>query len=222
MRREQLIIPKELMFEKDFVELNRDLSYKPNPHSPHYKVLKYINNGSRVLDVGCCWGNFAKLLKQKNCYVVGIEKDLKFGMIAEQYCDKVIIGDVENIDVQDNLRGSLFDIVVCMDVLEHLVRPDKLVFHLKNFLAPGGKIIVSIPNIARIENRINIFCGRFNYEDAGALSRGHLRFFTKCTARELLLDAGYKNIKIEYTGLASIIKIFPTLTAYQFLLIATV
>lgn len=52
------------------------------------------------------------------------------------------------------------------------------------------------------------------------MCKGHLRFFTLKTASELIESAGYKIKKIEPTGLGSIIRIFPTLLAFQFLFVA--
>lgn len=206
------------MFESNVAELQ--LNFVLRPHTAVYKALAYIDEKSRVLDVGCAWGYLAKLLKPRQCSVVGIEMDEKIAKMAKDYCDEVIICNLEDTEtISRNLNNLLFDTIICLDVLEHLVRPDNLIVFLKRFLAPRGKLIISLPNIARFEHRINLLFGRFNYDDSGILCRGHLRFFTEHTAKNLLSGAGYKIIKTEYTGLASMIKVFPRLTAYQFLFV---
>lgn len=211
---------QDLMFELNVAELQLDFVLRP--HTAIYKSLKYIKEKSCVLDVGCAWGYLAKLLKPKQCNVVGIEMDSKVAKIAENYCNQVIVANLEDIEtLQLLLKNLSFDVIVCLDILEHLVRPDKFLVFLRKFLTPSGRLIVSIPNVARFEHRINLFFGKFNYENAGILCKGHLRFFTESTAKNLLSGTGYKIIKTEYTGLASMIKIFPKLTAYQFLFVAT-
>lgn len=210
-----------LMFESNVAELQ--LNFSLRPHTAVYKSLKYINDKSKVLDIGCAWGYLGKILKPRLCNVVGIEIDQKIAKMAESHCDKVFVCNLEDtLTVGQCLGGAMFNTIVCLDVLEHLVRPDKFLVFLKNFLVSSGKLIVSIPNIARFEQRINFILGKFNYEDGGILSKGHLRFFTENTAKALLRGCGYKILKVEYTGLASMIKVFPKLTAYQFLFIASV
>lgn len=209
-----------LMFESNVAEMQ--LNFVLLAHSAVSKTLGYVGERSSVLDVGCAWGYMAKLLKPKKCRVVGIEIDKKIAKLAEEYCDQVVVCNLEDPEVlRDNLKGQSFDVIICLDVLEHLVRPDIFLVFLKQFLSPGGKLIVSVPNIARLEYRLSMLFGKFEYEDAGILCRSHLRFFTRHTAKALLSDAGYKIVAVEYTGLASRIKILPGLTAYQFLLIAT-
>ncbi len=211
--------PSNLMFESNIAELQ--LNFSLQPHTAVFKSLKYIKDGSKVLDIGCAWGYLGKILKPRSCCVVGVEIDQKIAKMAESHCDKVFVCNLEDaLMLGSCLDREVFDTIVCLDVLEHLARPDKFLVFLKNFLAPRGKLIVSIPNIARFEHRINLLLGKFNYEDAGILCKGHLRFFTENTAKRLLRGCGYKILKTEYTGLASMVKVFPKLTAYQFLLIS--
>ncbi|MBZ5671576.1 MAG: hypothetical protein LAO04_17845, partial [Acidobacteriia bacterium] len=44
--------------------------------------------------------------------------------------------------------------------------------------APGGTVIVSVPNVAHLWVRLSLLAGRFDYADRGILDRSHLRFFT--------------------------------------------
>jgi len=59
--------------------------YDPSPHSAHTKILKSVQNGVRVLDVGCATGYLARELKRKNCHVVGIEINRDMADIAFQF-----------------------------------------------------------------------------------------------------------------------------------------
>ena len=197
--------------------------FNPSPHSPHTKIVKYVGNGKKVLDVGCATGYVAHELMKKGCRVVGIDIDKAMAEVAKSYCDRVIVANVEEIEELPFPEGY-FDIIIFSDVLEHLKRPDLALIAFKRYLNPNGFVIASIPNIARIEYRIRLLFGKFDYEDyerSGILSSAHLRFFTLKTARHLFKAAGYKISKVDYTGLGSRFKVLPTWLAFQFIMIGT-
>ncbi|HTL70394.1 MAG TPA: methionine biosynthesis protein MetW, partial [Candidatus Eisenbacteria bacterium] len=70
-----------------------------------------------------------------------------------------------------------------------------------DYLKPGGRIIVSIPNVAHWSVRLHLLTGRFDYGDKGILDKTHVRFFTLRTARNLLRQANYKILRTESTPL---------------------
>lgn len=58
-------------------------------------------------------------------------------------------------------------------------------------LAPGGTVIVSLPNVAHLSVSLPLLLGgRFDYADAGILDRTHMRFFVRTSAVALLNAAG--------------------------------
>lgn len=191
-----------------------------SPHSPHTKIPIYVPKNSFVLDVGCGGGYIDKKLREKNCSIVGIELEENRAAKAAKYCDDVILADAEKIEKLLYPENS-FDVVVFSDILEHLKRPDLVLINFKRYLKPEGFVIASVPNIARLEYRIKHLLGNFDYEpQGGIISRTHLRFFTLKTAKQLFLEAGYKIVLVDYTGLASKLKILPKLLAFQFIIIA--
>lgn len=194
--------------------------FDPSPHGVHMKILKYIGRNKRVLEVGCASGHFSKKLKEKGCFVVGIEIDPAAAKLAKKIADDVIIGDVEEISPLPRLEGS-FDIIIFADVLEHLRRPDKVLKEFKRWLKPSGYVITNIPNAVRIEFRLKYLMGKFEYgRGLGQHPVTHLRFFTLETSRRLFEEAGYKIIKIEPTGLGSRLKILYNLFSWSFIIIA--
>lgn len=202
-------------------EHHEEHMFNPSPHSPHMKIIKYIGNDKTVLDVGCSTGYIARELKKKGCHVVGIEIDEVAAEMARNYCGKVIVGDIEEVKELPYPDGY-FDVIILSDVLEHLKRPDVVLLKLKRYLKPGGFVIASIPNIARLEYRLKLLFGKFDYEDyekSGILSSAHLRFFTRKTARKLFETSGYKIIKVDTTGLGSKLKFWQTWLAFQFIII---
>lgn len=194
-------------------------SFNPSPHSPHTKVINYIPAGAKVLDVGCSQGYIDEKLKEKGCQITGIEINETLANLAKKYCEKVVVGDVETMQ-NIQLPEKYFDFIIYMDILEHLKRPDSVLRNFKKYLNPRGLVIASIPNAARLEYRIKHFLGNFDYEESGIFSKTHLRFFTLKTAVELFRSEGYHVVEVNYTGLGSRLKIFPTLFAFQFILIS--
>ncbi|MBU3957243.1 class I SAM-dependent methyltransferase [Patescibacteria group bacterium] len=198
-----------------------EYQFDPSSHSPNVKILNLIKSGKKVLDVGCASGYLAARLVKKKCQVFGIEIDKKAAQKASKHCQKVINDDVELIDKLP-FPQNFFDIVVLSDILEHLKRPDLVLIKLKKYLADDGVIIASIPNVARIEIRLKLALGRFDYQESGILKRDHLRFFTLSSAKKMFQEAGFKITKIEPTGLGSRVRIFPTLFAFQFIIVAQI
>jgi len=197
--------------------------FNPSRHTSIQKIAGFIPECCEVLDVACCTGHMARILKEKGCKVVGIEIDESAGNVAKEFCKDVIIADIEAIKALP-YPEEYFDVIVYADILEHLRRPDLALRKFRPYLKRNGFCIVSFPNIARIEMRLNLLFGRFDYTEIGLLDKTHLRFFTSRTARQLIIDEGYTIEKVEYSGLASrvrILKLMPNLFAYQFIFIAT-
>jgi len=147
----------------------------------------------RALEIGCGTGATLSLLKSlgraKN--VVGIEGFSEAASIAATVLDEAICYDLN--DPIDNANLGEFDLILCLDVLEHLVTPIDVLRSLKNILKPNGTLVVSLPNVRFAPVLFSLlFLGRWDYVDEGVLDRTHLRFFTKSTGRELIEDAGFK------------------------------
>lgn len=193
-----------------------------SPHESHMKIITNVGKGKKVLDVGCSSGYLSKRFKENGCYVVGIEIDEESAIVAKQYCDDVIVGDVEQIEKLPYPEG-FFDVIVYGDILEHLKRPDFILMKFRKYLSADGHVVASIPNIAYWRSRLKLLIGRFDYDDFPGLDKTHIRFFTLKTAKALFESTGYRIVKIDYTGWASRLRLFrilPTLFAFQFIIVA--
>jgi 2-polyprenyl-3-methyl-5-hydroxy-6-metoxy-1,4-benzoquinol methylase len=160
----------------------------------HRLALAAVPDGARVLDVGCATGYLAAELGRRGCDVVGIEYDPVAAEQARAWCRELVVGDLESDAVRAEVQGLVagdVDAIVCADVLEHLRDPWATLAWLRTLLAPGGKAIISVPNIAHWTARRALLRGRFDYADFGLFDRTHLRFFTRASARELAHRAGF-------------------------------
>ena len=91
-----------------------------NGESSHAKLLKLVGTNKKVLEIGCASGYISKVLKEQlNCMVTGIEIDSEAAKEAEKHCEKVIVGDIEEMDFSTTLGKERFDVITFGDVLEH-------------------------------------------------------------------------------------------------------
>ena len=83
------------------------------------------------------------------------------------------------------------DVVLLLDVLEHLKDPWQVLQDVVRLLEPGATVIVSLPNVRYWAVSGGLFLrGAWELQDAGILDRTHLRFFTRETGRKLLQKVG--------------------------------
>ena len=188
-------------WQKDYPS-HQELNEKDlDDNSSLKKMLRLVGEGKRVIDFGCATGYFSQLLAKKGCTVTGVEINPEAAKFAEQYCEQVIVADLDFVSVTAILPKQAFDVAVFGDVLEHLRNPWKVVSEIRQLLKPEGYVVASIPNIAHGAIRLALLQGRFEYMDLGLLDNTHLRFFTRKSVEELFEGSGYFVETIERTKL---------------------
>lgn len=157
---------------------------------------------AEVLDIGCWNGTLGRVLvRECGAVVDGIERDATQAQHARDAGYRRV--DVADLDrgIPD-AEGRTYDFLLFGDVLEHLVDPDRALADFVPRLKPGGRAILSLPNIAFAANRLTHLLGRWDYRDYGILDRTHLRFFTKDTMVAMVERAGLRVVRIDgYVGL---------------------
>ncbi len=104
-------------------------------------------------------------------------------------------GDLENPQFLAEIiaEEGPFNIILCLDILEHLVDPWRVIAQLHAGTAAGGVIVASIPNVRNYRVILPLlFRNRWTLQDGGILDRTHLRFFVRSTAIELMTSSGLK------------------------------
>jgi O-antigen biosynthesis protein len=162
-----------------------------NTNTSHALIVEFVGRGKRVLDVGCATGDLARVLAERGCGVTGIEIDPEAARHAEKLCERVVVGDVEDLDLSEMLRDEAFDVIVFGDTLEHFKNPLRTLDRLKPFLRSEGYMVASIPNVAHGSVRLALMQGKFRYSSLGLLDTTHLRFFTRDSVEQLFEDAGF-------------------------------
>jgi len=176
-------------------------------------LLKYIKDGTRVLEFGCAYGRMTKYLsEQKKCTVDIVEIDDVAGMEASKYanlsCIGVIDGDINTGKWMELLKGQQYDYIVFADVLEHLMWPEKVLRNCGKYLKEDGSILLSVPNIAHNAVLIELMNNQLKYRDKGILDDTHIRFFTYNSLKTMIQRVGYQTVveratfcPVEYTEL---------------------
>ena len=185
--------------EAKYAGIGNRYDYKrADPYSSHMQILRWVDRErpAEVLEVGTATGYLTSEMTKLGCKVTGVEQDPSMADIARQYCSKMVVADVESMDLA-SLGG--YDAIILGDVLEHLRDPRTVLERISRRLKPGGKILISLPNVANIWVRLNLLFGRFNYSRVGILDENHLRFFTLKTAKKLAADCGLDVISTSVT-----------------------
>jgi len=157
---------------------------------------------NRLLEIGCGSGNTLRYIRDNyQCdFVCGVELFHDAAEIARSRIDSVIEGNIETLDLP--IEKESLDIILCMDVLEHLIDPWSVIDKLGRLLKPDGVIIASIPNVRNFRVILPLVLrGKWEYKNEGILDRTHLRFFVRDTAIKLLESSGFRVDMIKYTGL---------------------
>jgi 2-polyprenyl-3-methyl-5-hydroxy-6-metoxy-1,4-benzoquinol methylase len=151
----------------------------------------------RVLELGCAEGAFAATVKERTgAEVWGIEFNSLVAERARTVIDRVLVGDADERIAE--IPDGYFDVVICNDVLEHLVDPSRTLVHLRRKLRSDGVVVASIPNIryAPALSKI-IFRKDFPKDDEGIFDRTHLHFFTRKSIVRMFQRAGFTLSRIE-------------------------
>ena len=157
----------------------------------HVMAIGRVPANSRVLDLGVADGSVAAVLKGMGCEVWGVELEREAAEAARAVCDEVVVADLNTFEFAEQLEGQRFDVVLMLDILEHLSDPAAVLGRVKAVVADGGWGIISLPNVAHASVRLALLNGHFRYTEMGLLDRTHLRFFDRAGVDNLLEQAGW-------------------------------
>ncbi len=162
----------------------------------NWGLLRLWNDrrGLRVLDAGCGFATTSERIQQLGNEVTGIEESAVACEVAAKRLAHVVQADLQHADLGD----AQFDVLIFADVLEHVPWPVGVLKKYLRWLAPGGSVIVSLPNVGLWSVRVAHLFGRWEYEETGVLDRTHLRFFTRRTAKWLLGECGLTPVTTTY------------------------
>jgi 2-polyprenyl-3-methyl-5-hydroxy-6-metoxy-1,4-benzoquinol methylase len=184
-----------------------------------------------ILECGCSSGFISTLISgDGGPQVVVLEIDEEDAEQARAVCAEVLTYVLNEAGWTTQVKRS-FDLITFGDVLEHLVDPVATLREVKRLLNPGGRILVSLPNVAHWSIRVKLLFGKFEYKTTGLMDYTHLRFFSAVTGRQMIENSGYRIIFFHpviggrftsrfRSAWQALTNLFPNLFAFQILLLA--
>jgi ubiquinone/menaquinone biosynthesis C-methylase UbiE len=159
-------------------------------------LLRAVQRGDRVLDLGCGAGRFVAALRDAGAEPVGVE-------IAEAALDRarrnVPGADLRLVAADGSLplgHGEV-DLVWCSEVLEHVPDTIGLLTEIRRVLKPAGGVLVTVPDHGRVKRTL-LALGHYDahYDPLGQ----HVRFYTRRSLRRALQATGFVDVALEPLG----------------------
>jgi len=156
----------------------------------------------RIVEIGCGAARTSASVRKalEADYYLGIEMNEDAAERARDQIDQVIVADIEKSTPADlGVAENDFDLLLALDVLEHLYNPWDVLADWARVLRPGGRALLSIPNIQNIEVIAGLVHGQFLYGNSGLRDVTHVRFFTGSSAMDLVVGAGLVPVATDLT-----------------------
>lgn len=159
-------------------------------------LLKRVPETARsLLDIGCGAGGLGRGLRAAGFAgrLIGVEPHPDLADHAGRHYDTVLRIDIERDPVP--MEAGSLDVLVYGDVLEHLRDPWGVLKRDAGLLAPGGVLLVCVPNLEHWSFAARLLSGQWRYEEMGLFDRTHLRWFTRGAMQEAIEAAGLRVIE---------------------------
>jgi 2-polyprenyl-6-hydroxyphenyl methylase / 3-demethylubiquinone-9 3-methyltransferase len=174
------------------------LQYLRDMINQHWQVDEHSRTpleGKMALDVGCGAGLLAEPVARLGATVTGIDAAPELIAVAREHAAAMRLEiDYRAGDVQE-LEGQ-FDLVTCMEVIEHVADPAAFLKAVAKRLAPVGLLVLSTPNATAWSRLMMITIG----EGLRRIPKGTHdfdKFITPERMKVLLADAGLRCLDVE-------------------------
>lgn len=157
----------------------------------------------RVMDVGCGVGTTLQWLKRlrPSMTTIGVEISAETAARVVDGVDQLHVLDVNREMARLQSYSGKIDLLLLLDVLEHLINPWECLLELRKLLSSTGVVIASIPNVRNLKVLVPLALqGKWQYQSSGILDRTHLRFFTRTSIVDLFHGAGFAVQQLVATG----------------------
>lgn len=176
----------------------------------------------RVTDIGCGNGLFTSYFKERSsCYLVGVDgSPYGLAQAAERGFDETILMEdlcANVLPLKDN--GS--DLVVCKDVLEHLLDPMAVMLETARILTSGGLLLLHVPNHFPLYYRLKfVFYNKLDiqkyFPQSNEWNLPHIRFFTMSGLKRMVRLAGFEVARDYSSHFAFVVPLFSDLPGGRF------
>lgn len=149
-----LVHPEAGYYEDEALELYTGMHSGARDGAKDPRFQRFLRDfggerGKRLLDVGCSDGAFMSLFAERGNMVEGIDIDRRSIAVARGRGLDANVRTLEERAADPNAPRAL-DFLTLFDVLEHVTDPVGLLELAKGLLAPGGRLVVTVPNRERL------------------------------------------------------------------------
>lgn len=156
-----------------------------------------IPDDSAVLEVGCGDGSFTRNLAVLSSHVTAI--DISASQIERNARAQPEIKFIQHDVAQPfPFANEAFDVIWCSEVLEHLFDPGVALREMQRVLAPGGRLLVTVPYHGVLKD---VLIALFKWDEHFSPTNPHIRFFTRKTLSQLAESAGFMEIETKTCGM---------------------
>lgn len=166
--------------------------------SDREKVKK--NQKIRILDLGCGNGSFTNLIAQQGYEIVGIEESEQGIEIARRSFPTCNFIQSSIYSLPYDVLENSFDVVLAVEVIEHLFYPRELLRAARRCVKPDGYLIITTPYHGYLKNLALAMTGKMDQHFTSLWDGGHIKFFSVPTMRTLLTAENFADIKFTFSG----------------------
>ena len=146
-------------------------------------------DSARLLDVGCGVGALLETARDMRFDVSGVEISPVLAGRARERGFSVHVGDVAELSIAET-----YDVIVMLDIIEHLHNPGEVLTGLRRLLRPGGELVVYTPNHGSPVVRVSEWLYRLGVRSPAEniFASTHTCFFATESLRRLIQNHGFR------------------------------
>ena len=165
------------------------------------RELEHLGTGARVLDLGCGNGALTARLAEDGFDVTGLDASCSgIEKAKETFPHGRFFQHDINDPLPDDLKGS-FDVVVSLEVIEHLFFPRNLFIRSREALCSDeGMLILSTPYHGYLKNLTLALSNKFDQHWHPNVDFGHIKFFSVKTLKDLCEEMGFSVLRVHRVG----------------------
>lgn len=153
-----------------------------------------------ILEIGSGNGKLSGTLARSGHKVVGVESSLSGVEISRAAYPDAEYTHQSVYELSLPGRERAFDLVLSVEVIEHLFLPKELLRAAARYLRPGGTLILTTPYHGYLKNLLLSVCGRWDRHWAVEWDGGHIKYFSVRSLSRLLESEGYRNTRFYFAG----------------------